>query len=911
VTRLFNWAIFQFEHRFGISWNKVGVVGGLLFLIGIRSHLRRHNLFDTGSVEASGNHTASTPAHRIQPDWRDGLSRSADGSWNDLRSPSMGKACTRFGHNIPLDQLNHEPQPASQQPDPRLVSNRLLQRGAFQPATIINLLAAGWLQFMVHDWFGHRRGETRFKIELASDDAWPHPPMEIRDTSPDGDQPKLDIPCFQNDATHWWDASQLYGSDRETQLRLRESRGGRMRMVDGLLPRYEKPSGMQSDDTGVRANWWLGLGLMHTLFVLEHNAICDHLLTRYPKLDDEQTFRFARLINAALIAKIHTIEWTPALLPNAVTHRGMHGNWWGILGEKFYRRFGRLPQKFPFREVLSGIVGSKTDHHGAPYAITEEFVSIYRMHALIPDSVQLYKLPGAVGTGAKKEIDISELMFKHTGDIIKSTGADLAELLFTFGRNHPGALTLHNYGHVIRALDLSKATSHSGTPTTPDLVDLGTIDVLRDRERGMPLYNDFRELIHKPRLSTIGELTASESARSAIKALYDNDIDKVDLLVGLMAEQPPKGFAFSDTAFRVFVLMASRRLKSDRFFTDDYRPEVYTQAGKEWIDNNTMSSVLLRHVPNLRPYLTGIDNPFKPWNPAPVHTPPQRTRIPWLLDMVTITDPVLMQWLETMPEIDRVPTGSGPLINRILQSRIARRFRTDRGISLPAFAGRQDAARDQAQRALEQRLTRQGRTKESEAAFRALVDHVRGTTALNPEHLGAAVQELIGRLFIPDYAASPQTFRDALLLAKWPKRLWWLPNLERARKRLWQAANNDPQCIHGTVLAVHTLISAIENLSQVLAVTGVKKANPAQADAVAARCLLAPVTLGRFTNRELVLPHFARPLPAGTIIQYKLRNMQAGSCDTALALASNQWNRCPAHDLVPKLLAELWREAAK
>jgi len=27
---------------------------------------------------------------------------------------------------------------------------------------------------------------------------------------------------------------------------------------------------------------------------------------------------------------------------------------------------------------------------------------------------------------------------------------------------------------------------------------------------------------------------------------------------------------FSDTAFRVFILMASRRLKSDRFFTRDY-----------------------------------------------------------------------------------------------------------------------------------------------------------------------------------------------------------------------------------------------------------------------------------------------------------------------------------------------------
>ena len=50
-------------------------------------------------------------------------------------------------------------------------------------------------------------------------------------------------------------------------------------------------------------------------------------------------------------------------------------------------------------------------------------------------------------------------------------------------------------------------------------------------------------------------------------------------MVGLYSEPLPEGFGFSDTAFRVFILMASRRLKSDRFFTRDYRPEVYSPRG--------------------------------------------------------------------------------------------------------------------------------------------------------------------------------------------------------------------------------------------------------------------------------------------------------------------------------------------
>ena len=43
-------------------------------------------------------------------------------------------------------------------------------------------------------------------------------------------------------------------------------------------------------------------------------------------------------------------------------------------------------------------------------------------------------------------------------------------------------------------------------------------------------------------------------------------------MTGLYAEPLPEDFGFSETAFRVFILMASRRLKSDRFFTDDFEP---------------------------------------------------------------------------------------------------------------------------------------------------------------------------------------------------------------------------------------------------------------------------------------------------------------------------------------------------
>ena len=123
------------------------------------------------------------------------------------------------------------------------------------------------------------------------------------------------------------------------------------------------------------------------------------------------------------------------------------------------------------------------------------------------------------------------------------------------------------------------------------------MDILRDRERGVPRYNQFRRLMHKEPVKSFDELTDNPAWRKQIKEVYNGDLEKVDLMTGLFAEPLPEGFGFSETAFRVFILMASRRLKSDRFFTDDFRPEIYTEFGIDYLRKNTMLHVLERHYP--------------------------------------------------------------------------------------------------------------------------------------------------------------------------------------------------------------------------------------------------------------------------------------------------------------------------
>lgn len=84
-------------------------------------------------------------------------------------------------------------------------------------------------------------------------------------------------------------------------------------------------------------------------------------------------------------------------------------------------------------------------------------------------------------------------------------------------------------------------------------------------------------------------------------------------MVGLFAENPPEGFGFSDTAFRIFILMATRRLQSDRFLNVDYRPEIYTPLGIDWVEQGGMNSVILRHCPELAALMPRGASAFAPW----------------------------------------------------------------------------------------------------------------------------------------------------------------------------------------------------------------------------------------------------------------------------------------------------------
>jgi hypothetical protein len=475
------------------------------------------------------------------------------------------------------------------------VSRALLTRDGLIAAESVNSLVSAWLQFMIRDWFSHGTSpvEDPWKVPLMDDDPWPERPMRImrtpRDPTYDPQAPVGTPDTRVNVSSHWWDASQIYGSNETEQRLTRIGELGRIHLWDdGQSPFPSTPSRDPSRVPG----FWLGLAMMQDLFAREHNAICDHLHDVYPSWGDEELFQRARLVNAALLAKIHTVEWTPAVISHPTTVKALRANWWGFAGERVHDLFGRVSQS----EVLSGIPGAERDHYGVPYSLTEEFVAVYRMHPLVRDE---WHLRSAADDRTLRHCTLRDISGPGALNVLETTRT--ADLLYSFGTLHPGLVTLHNFPRFLQ--EFQRPDGH--------LQDLAATDILRSRELGVPRYNEFRRLLRLKPAAGFADLTGDPAQAEQIERLYDGDIEKVDLMVGLYAEKLPAGFAFSDTAFRIFILMASRRLNSDRFFTDYYTPEVYSRAGMAWIDDNSMTTVLLRHHPQL-----GLTNAFKPWHPA-------------------------------------------------------------------------------------------------------------------------------------------------------------------------------------------------------------------------------------------------------------------------------------------------------
>lgn len=622
AVNLYGW-LAGYRDAVWTNWYHRPQMLAILTLAYMREQLNAHNL---GTSYPPGRLVGFQPTGQASPP---GVShyRTADGSWNNLADPKEGAAGTRFLRNVALESVRPEAGEHLLTPNPREISRTLFSRTLkdgkpqMQEVPFLNMLAAAWIQFMNHDWVNH--GEIYYdrrdliEVPLPDDDDarrryW-QTKMFVGRSQRDPTRcegVEVAVESAINEVTHWWDGSQIYGSDQATQELLRSHVDGKMRLnPDGTLPLDSKGV----EETGFKRNWWVGLAMLHTLFVREHNAICVELKAAYPDWDDNRLFNVARLVNAAVMAKIHTIEWTPAILPNPALNAAMNANWYGLLTNLFRRGKARKTvDEIKVRNPeMGGVVGNPIDKHGRGFGLTEEFVEVYRLHSLLPEELVLRRRdeaapPEVVPFHATRQSGSPRITKRHP----------LTDLFYSFGVQHPGALVLNNFPRFMQQLSI---------PGNP-FFDMGTVDIVRARERGVPRYNEFRRQLGLNPITCFEDLTDSAQDLERLKQVYGHnpaDVEKLDLMVGTLAEgHRPTNFGFGETMFQIFILNATRRLQSDRFYTDCFTEEFYTVEGMRWIDAADFQSVLLRHFPELAGTgLANVRNAFEPWDAGPTLDP--------------------------------------------------------------------------------------------------------------------------------------------------------------------------------------------------------------------------------------------------------------------------------------------------
>jgi alpha-dioxygenase len=284
----------------------------------------------------------------------------------------------------------------------------------------------------------------------------------------------------------------------------------------------------------------------------------------------------------------------------------MNTNWYGII------KALKLPKWLDFLGAPLSLIGhDKTTTFGVPYCLTEEFAAVYRLHPLIPDNLLIGE--------EKTSIPIEELFAEKGQAALRSTPDMPHKLLFSVLKYPCGNLELHNYPGSFRQLD---PTNEDGIPKTSSFqVDLAALELWRDRERGIQRHNDFRRALSLKPFKNFEELTSYISGKvnqdivnDLVEAYGKNGIEDMDLLVGCLAEDKIEGFAISETAFTIFLLMASRRLETSPFLNEKFTDKIYSSTGKEWIDKTLgLRDVLERHYPKVAEKIPPGQSAFKPF----------------------------------------------------------------------------------------------------------------------------------------------------------------------------------------------------------------------------------------------------------------------------------------------------------
>ena len=530
--------------------------------------------------------------------------RTINGSCNNLRRTTLAVAGSNFRRLIAPQYEDGVQQPRGTlqkldmgllgegpfdppNPSAREASRNILQNRTIDDPTHSHIIMQ-WGQFLDHDLdLAPEQSEEECPLESCVVTEECCPISIVRD--PDGDPtfggeecmffprsvPSCDIPRGEfpprdqfNAITHYIDASNVYGSSEEVASALREGRGGRLLVgpphAPGaqpslpLLPAAQTvspiflalcpPPNTECYVAGdIRVNEHLGLNIMHTIWLREHNRIVAELAKLNPTFGDEALYLLGRHLLGGMMQKIVFEDYLPEVLGAATVTKLILGDYTRFVS----RTDPRIPNAYATAAFRYG--------HSLIRPVFSRLGPGYR--------------PISAGPLGLRESFFSPEQY----NISQGTDPILRGLLTENARRSDEFL------NPVLTNELFANEEDIGR-------DLGALNINRGRDHGLapyPVWKEFCIRFFKEEFDIIVEPTfRSELTKLHLIRTYGS-LDTVDLFPGGMAEAP---FTLGGTESLVgptftciFIINYRGLSRGDRFFyrgTDAFTPEQQAEIAK-------------------------------------------------------------------------------------------------------------------------------------------------------------------------------------------------------------------------------------------------------------------------------------------------------------------------------------------
>ncbi|MDO6802487.1 peroxidase family protein [Wenyingzhuangia sp. 1_MG-2023] len=380
----------------------------------------------------------------------------------------------------------------------------------------------------------------------------------------------------KNTSNHEIDLCQLYGLNKQTTDALRSKKGGRLKsqfIKNQEFPPYLYNENLEfadaefknieyvgylphiyhdlwQDKEKVKKFYATGLGrgnstvshvAINTLFLRFHNKVAGALEKKY-SWNDERIFQTTRNILIVVLIKVVIEDYVNHLKP----FKWMH---------------------FEFDTTFA----AKQDWYRNNWIATE-FNLLYRWHSFIPDS---FSFDGKV-------YDVKD-HFRFNNQFVENN--NLETIFHQLSYQKAGKMTLSNTPDFMMHAEMSSLFISRASKLKPyaDYCEHFSGAMVKSSKKARP--------------RVMSDITKDENQLALLNSLYNGDVDKVDLTVGALAQDPPKNVMYEEKPILGDLML--QMIASDAFSHALTNPLLSEQVYNE----NTFSAFgmkIINHIGSLK-----------------------------------------------------------------------------------------------------------------------------------------------------------------------------------------------------------------------------------------------------------------------------------------------------------------------